>query len=258
MVDLDELERSILEEYRSATAPPTPVADVMLEGLAAAAPASAAATASASIGGALAKTIAGIAIGGVVAGAVYLAVAPGQDREVPVSRSVESVATPAPVGGHPTERAEAPSPSVEAAQPTPPAEEAPGDAFVPPFDSDVQASQGATRKRERPAADAKVPDAAPTPTPTVQRPSDRDSLARETQLVKQADGEIRAGHLDAASRTIRSYRREFANGVLTNEMQALEHILACKNMDPRAAESARRFVESHAGGLAKRVSDACF
>jgi hypothetical protein len=136
-------------------------------------------------------------------------------------------------------------------------------AVLPPAEGSVQAGAATLRPTaEADAATRPAPQApqAPTTTATAEdRPLKDDASARrpgakttagldlaaEKALLEGAWRALAAGDHQRAREALRRHRDDFADGILSQEREVLEVLLACKTAAPGASQQAARFRREH-------------
>ena len=142
-----------------------------------------------------------------------------------------------------TGKAVAPSPALAAAPPLRAPELTPVEA--------TPASPTANAN-EKPAAPARVSNAAPPPAPVT-----AETLADETRLLRDADQALRAGNARRALSLLDEHASRYPRGVLTPERNAERMIARCKlgQIEPKSAEA---YLGSHPNSaFLPRIRDAC-
>jgi hypothetical protein len=239
MVDLDALEAAVLAEYRAVSAPSSAVADALFERVASTT-ALAAATATTAGATATTKLLIAFAVAAGLGGGGALLATSDEEPVATARPEAEPPTAPATVAESDPE----PEPEVE-----PEKEVEPGPEVEP-----VPAAPVAARKPASPSTRSTPP---PT-SPQVQRPNPAASIAAQTRLIRRADDALRRGQLPQAMAALLQYEREFPDGVLGVEAEALDHIHACKSDLPGARNAAAEFVRQNpTGGLTDRVRRAC-
>jgi hypothetical protein len=108
--------------------------------------------------------------------------------------------------------------------------------------------------QDQPSARARRERTAPSP-----EPIETDSLAEETELLRQARRAVAAGDPHRALALLDTCARRFPNGVLIEERAALRVITLCEAGETsRGRDAARAFARTYpASALSTRVRDAC-
>jgi len=103
---------------------------------------------------------------------------------------------------------------------------------------------------QRPGPSA-APDPAPPPTPSL-------ALTAEKALLEGAWRALAAGEHQDAREALRRHRRDFADGILSQEREVLGVLLACKIAAPGAWQQAARFRREHPESPWRaRLDDVC-
>jgi hypothetical protein len=237
---------------------------------AAAGAATPAAAAGVSLTGAIAKVVALCVLGGTVVGAGYVAThrRPVEDRPVASVAAVRSTPPPAPnaagaAAGVAANEQSTPVPLIatssepaatpSAAQRAPvPAAPVRGSAIVPAREESAVAEPAAV------PSPPVVPESVPEDPAPAAAPASADGLQAELALVRAAHDALRAGKPDVALERMDQHKREFPNGALAEERDALRVSAICALGRADAAAEAQTFLASHPGSpFVARIRDAC-
>jgi hypothetical protein len=112
----------------------------------------------------------------------------------------------------------------------------------------------APTRRERPVQE-RVRPATAEPTNT---PPSASTIARELEILRNAQLQLSRGAPDAALEHLRTHASEFPRGALVPEREGLRAIALCQLRQPNGPVAAERFLAQHFGSaLRKRVQDTC-
>lgn len=214
--------------------------------------------------------VAAVAVLGLAIGAVWRAAATRIDRPATHGELASRMASPDGTGAQVSSRTRAParddvgdgskgtdpSPAVPAGvDPTADPGSAPGTTVRPATSHrDRQRTEraGTEHAPNRPTPAAADPD---RPPPPVQRPGGRQ-VGGETRLLQDARTSLARGRLEEALHRLDDHARQYPQGLMVEEREALRAIARCDRGDPgdHGTAFARRFPRSP---LRDRVRDAC-
>jgi hypothetical protein len=207
-----------------------------------------------------AKIVVALALGAGAGTGVLLA-SHGRDAQGtgPALRAAPATSIAAPAPSPPVETPMAASASPrestpdESLAPTPPRAVAPGRATRTP--SPAPAGE---RSTEATAAE-NTPPAAPFAAPPQPEPGGPSTVGAEADLLRQADGALKAGHPSQALALLHEHATRFPNGILSEEREAECIVVLCAlGRTEEARASASQFLREHPKSpLGRRIRESC-